>query len=168
MIGAFLALGLLLAPVPAEAAPAVRGPCAGEACIWFRETGRRLAGSSPRGTLLRLRVRWWESKHPQGRNATGQRTETVYARCSVSVPALVERRGAVWWERPIDPVAQALAGADRASVNLAALVALYAWACHGIRPGDAAPPGLAALYPARTMAGEREARPLNQPEDALQ
>ena len=176
MIGALLTSGLLLTPGPGipgpnlpgpnlpglgVPAPAVQGPCSQGACTWFRETGRRLAGASPRGTLFRLRVTWWESAHPRGLAAGGQRRETVYARCSGAMPALVERGGRVWWERPLDPGEQNPAGVDRGRI------ALYAWACHGIRVGDGTSPALNVLYPARRSPAMREPRTLTQPEDAL-
>ena len=141
-----LAALALLAPAPARAAePAVSGPCSQGSCAWFRVLADHVETVSPRGTLHRLRVRWWDTADPRGRGESRARAGTSYVLCS--------------GERPLDPGVPTPTGADRGAL------ALYAFVCHGMRIGGAESPDLVRLYP-RAAQG-REARHLARPAETM-
>ncbi|WP_338665064.1 hypothetical protein VQH23_07775 [Pararoseomonas sp. SCSIO 73927] len=159
--GPALALLLLAGLLPAPAAEAgrpVRGPCEEERCIWFRELSREVAGASARGMLLRLQIHWWTGTDRPETGEEEVQEEILYVLCSGTWPALVERAGRRWRERPLNPGEPA--PADRAAA------AAYGWACHGTSSGPRSGPALADLY-ANRPAAPRERRLLQRPEDVL-
>jgi hypothetical protein len=135
--------------------------CAGGAsCSYLSIDAADAAGTSAKGALFKLNVKYWYDANGK---KTNNSSETVYVFCSRTTPAYIYDDGSAWQAVMLAPGNQETI----AEANRQALVTYWA-ACHATAvtdPGDQAP-ALAKRF-GYDVSAQSEDKEITNPSDAL-
>ncbi len=114
-----------LIPLSADAGIAVAGRCHMGTCASYSLEDWEIIGSNPKGSLMKVTTKTWESKSPNGRRSGGK-SDVSYFFCSKSAPSIVynDKDQGGW-------VASPLAPSSPAGYSYDATIMYFA-ACHGV------------------------------------
>ena len=116
---------LSLIPLSADAGMTFPGRCHMGSCAFYSLEDWDIVGSNPKGSLMKVTTRTWQSTSPNGRRSGGK-ADVRYLFCSKSAPSIVynDKDQGGW-------VASALSPSSPAGYSYDATLMYFA-ACHGV------------------------------------